>query len=101
MPAIEKPRDMAIFLLTAMLSGGGASLGLNMGADPRPDPFTGTEGKALENQIHTLENHIHDIRFELGKESRAMPAVRSLEYRLNTLQTKCDEVEKCCEKNGG
>ncbi len=88
MTSIEKPKDISMLLLAALLGGGAGSFGLNMGANPRPDPFTGAEGRALASQIHTLEKGISAMRFELGKESRAMPSVRRLEYRMNTLESR-------------
>jgi len=98
---MEKTKDLMSLLIAALIGGGGASLGLNLGTDPRPDPFTGTEGRALKEQVRAIENHIHDVRFELGRDSRAMPEVRALGFRIQSLELKCEEVEACCEKNGG
>ncbi len=90
MPSLEKPKDYTLFLIAALLGGGGSSLGWNIAKDPRPDPFTGAEGRSMEQRhikrISALEHEVTDLRFQLGKESRAMSDVRQLTFRVQLIE---------------
>ncbi len=98
MPPIDKTKDLSLLLVAALLGGGAGSYGINASTNSRPDPFTGTEGKAMASQIHSLEKEMHGMRLELGRESRAMPAVRRLEYRLNTFESNYRDIKECCDE---
>ena len=48
-------KELAIFAAIALVGGGSGSVLQNKFVDPRPDPFTGSEGTALEIRIKALE----------------------------------------------
>ncbi len=52
-------RPSIVTLLVGLLAGTGGSLTFNMFTDHRPDPFTGTEGKAMREEIKHLKERHH------------------------------------------
>lgn len=61
----EQVKWSVFVVAAAILGGGGTSTAWTLIRDPRPDPFTGTEGRALEKRIVRLENYQHNIEVKL------------------------------------
>lgn len=61
----EQIKWLVFVVSAALLGGGGTSTAWNIMNDPRPDPFTGVEGRALEKRITRLENYQHNVEKKL------------------------------------
>ena len=74
-------KDKAILALLAVIVGGGGAAGYLNFNPPRPDPFTGTEGRVLEARIDELENH-QQLDDEHRRQAReGWSRIRDLERR--------------------
>lgn len=76
-----------VLVLVALLGGSGSNLGWNIVKDPRPDPFTGTQGKELSKRIDKIENWI-DIHTKFGYE-------KTIEWNkeMSDLTHRCSETQ--------
>ena len=79
--AYSATKKWIFYILFALAAGGGGHSLFSFIAPPRPDPFTGTEGKELERRIDNMESN-----FQL------------LEYKFWELSDKLKKIEKKCEK---
>lgn len=93
-------KDVAMFLAVALVGGGGGSVLQNTIFDPRPDPFTGSQGSALEIRIKALEqsssrkweklDSIHNTLHRIELSIASLPPkewrdrIRALEYRAKS-----------------
>ncbi len=106
MPPVDKLKDAIGPIIAAAIASGGITFGYQSTHDPRPDPWTGNEGRANLSMIVALQNenkemkHDHedmknaitDLRIMMGNKSRGSSQIQGHEYRLKA-------VEKCCENN--
>ncbi len=108
---LDKPKDSVLVLLAALIGGSGAGVGWNMGVDYRPHPYTSIDAAArktvvdrmtaaFKNRLHILEKRVRvlekdhqTIKLDIGRESRAMPKVRLLEYKVQNLM---ENLKECC-----
>lgn len=61
----EGKQLIVVALLVSLAAGGGGGFVSNMVKDPRPDPFTGTQGEIHEQRIVALEREHMTFRQEL------------------------------------
>jgi len=54
MKELINSKNLTIYLIALLFGGGGASV-QGLLSNPRPDPFTGTEGKSFEKRVDSLE----------------------------------------------
>ena len=70
MPSNDEPA-IKIKDIILIISALGGSLGISAinqsNEDPRPDPFYGREGRALENRIEKLEEKIDNLNSEVNE----------------------------------
>lgn len=71
----EKPfNKLLVLLVSAVLAGAGGNLGVRVIDNPRPDPFTGTDGKQLEARllwrIERLEELVKDCEAQTRAHNR-------------------------------
>ncbi|MCP4089609.1 MAG: hypothetical protein GY746_07430 [Gammaproteobacteria bacterium] len=102
-------RELVMLVVIAVAGGGGAGFGYSKADDPRPDPYTGTQGRALSVEIDTIKldmrkmqeraglesqkmkDRINGLVLDIGRESRATSDVRQLQYRMNTVESALRE----------
>ncbi len=102
-------RELVVLVVIAVAGGGGAGFGYSKADDPRPDPFTGSQGKVIMAEIATLKSdmrkmqeraglesqkmkdRINGMILDIGRESRATSDVRQLQYRMNTVESALRE----------
>jgi len=65
MKEMLETKNIGIYIVAVLLGGGSGALNTFV-ADPRPDPFTGTEGKSFEKRVNSLE-----IRFAVSENNVA------------------------------
>lgn len=72
--------DKLSYILLALLAGGGTSLGVRVVDPPRTDPFTGTEGKVLKQEI--VENRTEIRRVQKQVDDKLETKVSQIESWL-------------------
>ena len=68
---IDKPTTKLLVLVIAIILGGaGGSLGFRVVDNPRPDPFTGTDGINMEHRLEAKIEKLESQMREHEKESQ-------------------------------
>lgn len=65
MGEIIEPKNLAIYLV-AMIMGGGGSYLHDYLSPPRPDPYTGTEGRSLAAAVQRLEDRVGALEINVA-----------------------------------
>lgn len=67
---IDKPTTKLLVLVIAVILGGaGGSLGFRVVDNPRPDPFTGTDGVKMETRLEAKIEKLETLMREHEKEA--------------------------------
>ena len=77
-----KAGNIILILVTALIAGGGGGLIHNKFNDPRPDPYTGTQGHVLEARIKVLEE---TRKKEMEKLDNMLTALHRIEVQIALL----------------
>lgn len=87
----EKPvSKLMVLIVTGVLAGTGGNIGLRIIDPPRPDPFTGTEARQLEDRLNLRCQRIEQQLRDHNKEAEKWKLMiqhnqQAIEYYLNKL----------------
>lgn len=98
-------RNLLYAAIIGLVAGSGGSIGYNQwfAPNPRPDPFTGRDGRELEIQIEWLMSQSRDMHTSIAKlngEVANLPPralisdLADLKARVRTLEKLCDGLKK-------
>jgi hypothetical protein len=89
-----------IWALIAVIAGGGGAAGFMNMNPPRPDPFTGTEGRGLEVRIQRLELQQSKDDDHRKEAVDGYARVRQLERKMDVVTEQSRrlqiELDSCC-----
>ena len=87
-------RFLAGFLLVATAGAGGSYVHQKIDP-PREDPFTGTEGRAIEGRLGRLEERLGGhVAWAADKRESLFHDYRDLESRVQILESKVEQLER-------